>query len=484
MSISSALANAVSGLTAASRSAEVISSNVANSLTEGYGRREIQLASRTAGAVGAGVQITGVERQVNETAISDRRQADASYGEASTKAGFFLRLEQTMGTPDDAASLTSKVATLEASLIAAAGTPNSDTKLAAVVNAAQEVATQLNKTSDEISTIRVEADTKISKQVEDLNSALQNVEDLNKEIRRTLAAGGDASTLMDQRQSEIDAVSEIVPLQQLPRDYGGVALMTSNGTVLLDDTAAKLSFDRTAFITPDMTLTSGALSGVTIEGSATTVGSPAAALAGGSLSGLFAVRDIYAPEAQEQLDGLARDLIERVSKTGVDPTLTATDPGLFTDNATVLDPLNEIGLASRIQVNAAVDPSESGEYRKLRDGLQSITPGAPGDTTILTALSDALSSLDAPSSTALETTGSFSNLISDVLSGFGSSRQLSERQQTFAATQQRALTEVELQSGVDTDQEMQKLLLVEQAYAANARVIQVVDEMMQSILRI
>ena len=44
--------------------------------------------------------------------------------------------------------------------------------------------------------------------------------------------------------------------------------------------------------------------------------------------------------------------------------------------------------------------------------------------------------------------------------------------------------EQELLNGVDTDQEMQKLLLIEQSYAANARVIQVVDDMMRRLMEI
>ena len=36
--------------------------------------------------------------------------------------------------------------------------------------------------------------------------------------------------------------------------------------------------------------------------------------------------------------------------------------------------------------------------------------------------------------------------------------------------------------GVDTDQEMQSLLIIEQAYAANARVISVLDGLMQKLL--
>ncbi|MFD2438939.1 flagellar basal body protein [Paracoccus kondratievae] len=47
MSISSAISNAVSGLTAASRGTEVVSANIANALTPGYARRELNLSTRS-----------------------------------------------------------------------------------------------------------------------------------------------------------------------------------------------------------------------------------------------------------------------------------------------------------------------------------------------------------------------------------------------------------------------------------------------------
>ena len=57
MSISATLANALTGLTAASRSAQIVSTNVANVMTDGYARREIDLSPRSVGGIGAGVQI-------------------------------------------------------------------------------------------------------------------------------------------------------------------------------------------------------------------------------------------------------------------------------------------------------------------------------------------------------------------------------------------------------------------------------------------
>jgi flagellar hook-associated protein 1 len=37
-------------------------------------------------------------------------------------------------------------------------------------------------------------------------------------------------------------------------------------------------------------------------------------------------------------------------------------------------------------------------------------------------------------------------------------------------------------NGVDTDQEMQKLLIIEQAYSANAKVVQTMDELIQILM--
>ena len=79
MSISGTLSSALSGLTAASKAAEIVSSNIANATTPGYGRRTLQTTSRVVGTSGQGVLITGVSREVNlPLADCARRRSDSS----------------------------------------------------------------------------------------------------------------------------------------------------------------------------------------------------------------------------------------------------------------------------------------------------------------------------------------------------------------------------------------------------------------------
>ncbi|MGB5558822.1 MAG: flagellar hook-associated protein FlgK [Paracoccaceae bacterium] len=482
MSISSSLSNALSGLTAAARAAEVVSSNVSNALTEGYGRRELELSSRSLAGNGAGVKVEGVRRVVDQQVLGDRRLADASLGDISTRAGFLAQLEGALGQPDDPGSLTGRLATMEASLIEAASRPDSETRLRAVLDAATDVAGKITSASDAVQGIRMQSDREIAVQVSGLNDGLRRVADLNREIRAQIGAGYDAAGLMDLRQQEVDKLSAIIPMREVQRDNGQIALFTPGGAILVEGKAAEIAFAPAGVIVPQMTLASGGLSGLTINGQPIDVG-PKGPLAGGSLSGLFAVRDDLAVSAQTRLDAVARDLIERFRDPAVDPTLGVTDAGLFTDQGLAFLPADELGLSARLSVNALADPSRGGDLWKLRDGLGAATPGDPGNASGLIALADALTAARSPVSGGfLGAPRSAVGLAGDFLSLVHTELQSSEAEQSFSLTRADSLKALELQGGVDTDHEMQQLLLIEQAYAANARVISTVDEMIQTLL--
>lgn len=483
MSISTSLSNALSGLTAASRSAEVISANVSNALTDGYGRRELNVSSASLGGNGAGVRVDGVTRMVNQQAISERQLSDAALGEQSARFQFLARLEMVLGSPDSEHSITGRVVGFEAALIEAASRPDSESRLQSVFVATEKLAGGLRDVSASIQRERENADAEIARQVSSLNTGLVRIATLNHDIRTQQATGNDALALMDQRQQEIDAISSIVPLKQVPRSDGQIALFTPGGSILLDGKAAVIGFTAVGVIVPEMTIGSGALSGLTVNGQPVDA-SNGGALAGGSLAGLFAVRDELAPNAQSNIDAIARDLISRFADPSVDPTLGASDAGLFTDNGAAFLISDEIGLSGRITVNGIAHPDTGGVWR-LRDGLGAATPGAAGDASGLVRLVDALGSLRVPASgDFLGSARSLVGLAGDFVSMVHSDLGQAEADQQFATTRVTALKSIELQAGVDTDQELQNLLLVEQAFAANARVISTIDELIQTLLRL
>lgn len=485
MSLSASLSNALSGLNAASRGTQVVASNISNALTEGYGRRALEVSAVSTYGTGGGVQIDGVRRDTNLALISDRRLAQADSGQAQTRAGALSQIEAAFGTPDGADSISGRLAALESALVSASSRPDSTARLNDVLGAAKAVAGTIQAASDGIQTLRMDADTAIANDVATLNETLARIADLNVEIRSHANTPVDISGLFDQRQVLVDRLAEIVPLRQVPRDHGMIALYAQNGATLLDGLPSEFGFDPKAIIVPQMTVEGGGLSGLTLNGDPVSVTGPHALMGGGRLGALFEQRDILAPEAQADLDALARDLIERFQTPGLDPSLASGAAGLFTDGGAVLVPADELGLAARISVNADVDPAQGGEVRRLRDGLGTATAGEVGNATLLNAFADILVLRRAPVTGSLAGLAvSATDLASQTVSNFSTRAQRAVEDEGFSTARTNALREAELQLGVDTDAELQDLMRYEQAYAANAKVIQTVDQLMKLLMEL
>lgn len=482
MSLSGALSNAITGLTAASRSAQIVSSNLANAMTEGYGRREIALEAQH--ARGGGVRVLSTVRHANPALVNELRTARADEAAQNVLSGFYAKLESLVGTADSGDSISARLADLEARFVSAASRPDEAGRLDEAVRSAKDLARSLNRASQGIQEARVAADRQIANGVGELNETLSKIQELNVQIAGGSVAKRDVSALLDQRQVLIDTVSEWVPVKEMERPNEGVALYTVGGALLVDVQAAELSFTPAHTIVPHMTLSGGHLSGIEVNGMAVPVDGEGGPLRGGRLAALFELRDGDAISAQTELDAVARDLAERFQAPGLDASVGASDPGLFTDAGAQVAAVNETGLAGRISVNSIVDAAQGGESRRLRDGLGAAVAGPVGNAAQLQRFADALSSARAVGSGSYSSQSlSANDLSAQVLSRFASERLSSEQEMTFAATRAAEAETMLLGDGVDSDQEMQKLMMIEQAYAANAQMMKTVDEMMNTLLR-
>jgi len=482
MSMSSTLSSALSGLNVSSRQAELVSSNIANASTEGYARRELQITARSSGS-GQGVEVVATQRITNAALTGDRRIAQAGAANSEVRADFLVKVEAAIGDPGEDGSLTARIAEFDSALIAAASRPDADSRLAEVVQTADNLVRHLNDATATVQEARSRADSTISQQVTRLNETLKGVADLNRQIQRLTALDRDASALMDKRQQMIDGISDLVPLREVDRGKGQIALYTTGGAVLLDGgRPATVGFAAAGLVTAEMTQASGALSGLSVNGKP--VGTEAGGLmAGGAIAAQFALRDSVAPDVQAGLDAIARDLVERFAAPGLDTTRASGDPGLFTDEGAAFDPANEAGLAGRLEVNALVDPDRGGALYRVRDGLGATTPGAAGSSTLLVALKDALSQgRQAVSGGVTPGARSHENFTGEIVSRISQERIGAEAEASYTTARADALTVEELEGGVDSDRELQDLLVIEKAYAANAKVIQTVGELIDILL--
>lgn len=481
MSITSAFNTAMTGLTAAGRASSVVSENLANAMTPGYAKRSLDL---TSSATTVGVQIVGINRNIDPAIQSSRRITEAELGNAQVQSDFYNRLSDLVGSVDDPFSITSRLTNFESSLIESVSRPDSGPRLNDLSLQAEALAETISAAAEGLRDIRSAADGTIETQVDTVNQALKDVQKLNARIMVSQAGGMNTAALQDQRGQLIDSINEIIPVNMIQRDNGQIALFSQGGAILLDGTAAELSFDGVPDTMPHMTQANGLLSGLEINGIAVDTG-PDGAIKGGTLSAQFEVRDTISVEAQDDLDTMASDLILRFQDPSLDTTLGATDPGLFTDSGGFYDTVNKVGIANRLELNETVSMDGDAETWRLRDGLNAAGVGDAGNASLLQGYADALGSMRSISSAGLGTTTvTAATLSANLLSHFSQSTHAADQSLSFASASFSAMSQLELAQAVDSDEELQNLMLIEQAYAANAKVLMVVDELMETLLRL
>jgi flagellar hook-associated protein 1 FlgK len=75
-----------------------------------------------------------------------------------------------------------------------------------------------------------------------------------------------------------------------------------------------------------------------------------------------------------------------------------------------------------------------------------------------------------------------SDHIGTLVSKIGQQRLAQDQSLTFANARHVELSDMQARNAVDSDDQMQRLLQVEQAYAANARLIETINTMMDRLL--
>ncbi|MEM1380810.1 MAG: flagellar hook-associated protein FlgK [Pseudomonadota bacterium] len=489
MSLSAAIFNAKSGLTSVQRQLAGASDNIANARTPGYVAKEARVTAQNIAGFGSGVVADVVRSPVDSILLRDVRLEAAQLGTLDVRAEATARVADVSGDPADERSLAFAFTTLETRFQELFDQPERADLQRQVVFAAQNLVSKFSEVESAIQAARTEADLRISDGVRTVNQALQGIEDLNRKVAEGLTGDIDISGVLDERDRLIDLVAEQIGIRTFTRDRGEVVIATTEGVTLLDGEARELVFNRTAVI--DASTPVGTLSGLEVDGFDISPRSPRGPqdLRTGMIAGAFIARDQDLVGFQSQLDALAKQTAVLFQETDASlATAVPGTPGLFTGfGGAAVDPLANataiVGLAGQLAVNPLADPDQGGDSRLVRDGLAGVVT-TPGDKTQIQAWLTGLSNTRTfdPSADLTETTtlqGFASELSAGLLTDRANLEGLADRSRTiFETLELRRFNE----NGVNVDEESEKLLELEQAYAANAQVINIVARMFDELL--
>ena len=352
MSLGSALAIAMSGLRANQASLSVVSSNIANAQTPGYITRNINQVETITGDTGASVSVTGVNRQLNEFVQTQLRSETSGGTYADQMASVLTQLQSVYGTPGADGSLESAYSNFTSALQSLSTNSGSSSAQITTLTAAQTLAQSLNSATTGIQALRSNAEQDLSISVSQANAAMAQIAHINTQLQGMSSTDPASATLMDQRDSAIDQLSQLMDIRVSVDNTNKASVYTTNGVELVGAQAATMNFNSQGSLTANSQwnsdptkssaggLTIKLANGATIDMIATN------SIASGQIAADLTLRDKTLVQAQAQVDQLAASMSSALSDQTTPGTVApvAGPQAGFDLNLSNMQPGNTINL--------------------------------------------------------------------------------------------------------------------------------------------
>ena len=486
MTLTVALNSARSSLMAAGSQASTISRNIAGAAQDGYSRKNSLVTTMP----GAGVYVAGIQRATSSglfygvlKAASTTAKNDTAYNGLQKVAAI------TIDDPELDQSPAAQIAKLKSALQQAATAPDNVTLAQAAVNAAKAVATSLNDATKAVQSVRLDADADMASSVTTINQLLAQFETVNTAVVKGTIIGADTTDYLDLRDSILSKLSQEVGITVATRANNDMVVYTDSGVTMFETSARSVTFAQTYGYNASSIGNAVYIDGVPVIGANAVM-----PIHGGKLAGLAALRDSSMVSYQNQLDEIARGLIETFRETDQTASALPDVPGLFTYPGAPAMPASALilaGLAGTISVSVSVDQSVGGDSTLLRDGAISgnvaytyNTGGQAGYFARLQQLVDDIAANRPFDPTALaKPNASLIDFAGSSVSWLESQRKSASDESTYSQTLlERSADALSNVNGVNMDDEMSFMLQVERTFSASSKLIATVDEMLRQLL--
>jgi flagellar hook-associated protein 1 len=446
----SGLNTALSGLEAAQAAIDTTGQNIANANTPGYTRQRVVQTERNpltiptlssvtgAGSqLGLGVDITTISRVRDQFLDSSYRNTNSQTSGNNTSSTLLGQVQAALNEPSSS-GLSTALNKFWTAWNGLQNDPTNQGAMSAVLGAGNTVAQNLNTLSGELSTLESQVSSQYSTLTDPTSGPVatdaNQIAALNVQIAHAQASNLDANTLLDQRDQLIDDLSQYSDVTVSQQSNGMVNVSFGNAATA----AAGGATDATPLVNGGSVDLSHNLTDANLSGSSGTLGSLLGLYDSSTGAGKIAN---YATS----LDGVANQLVSAVNGAiaGADAS-GATAPAFFDPTGTT---------AGTIAINSSLSSSNP-PYTSAEAGAVSDLTGGSADQAYNALVTQIGSDVQA-SQSAQQTSQA-------LLSAIGNQRQSI--------------------SGVSLDEEMTNLIQYQQAYQASARVMNAINETLNTLI--
>lgn len=290
----------ISGLNTAQTALTTTSNNISNVYSPGYNRQVTQISETL---VGAGVGVTGVERQFNRFVADQLNRSNSVVGSLQTYQAQVSQIDNLLA--DGSSSLSSLMTSFFSSLQDVAASPSDPAARQGMLGAAGVLAGQFRSFASYFDDMQSSVNSQVGDEVTQVNNSASQLAKLNREITLAKAKTGEAPNgLLDQRDKLVSDLSKRLDIQLTVQDGGTYNISLSNGFSLVSGTQ---SFDLVAM----RSSSDPARIGVGYkDGAGNQMELNEAAIGGGSLGGLLSFRSEVLDKTQNQLGLMATSLAQ------------------------------------------------------------------------------------------------------------------------------------------------------------------------------
>lgn len=332
MALISSLSSSLTGMKVAQAQLEIISNNIANVDTPGYTKKTAAQSALVASGQTMGVTIGNTGRVVDESLLKNFLASNSTTSSLSTQYDYMSRLDNIMGTTEQGNSLAANVGNLQSAFETFSTSVSSPASRYQLLTNAQALTSKLNYLSDNIQTIRGDADMQIKDDVAKANSLLKSINELNTEIVKYSVMKRDGvANLQDQRDSALRELSSIMDVTYYTRDTGAVVVQTPSGVILLDNEVHELSHSAQSKISAANSYDNGNILGIFVDDKDITQ-----KISGGSMGGAIDIRDNKLTSLQSQLDEMSKVLIDQINAVHNQGTAYPNMPYQMTGSSTFI----------------------------------------------------------------------------------------------------------------------------------------------------
>jgi flagellar hook-associated protein 1 len=462
-SIGALLSIARSGMAAGQAQVSAASQNITNAQTPGYSRQRVTQSASTpqllpAGSFGTGVTLAGPERMRNELLDATYRTGAGAAAFSEQRRDALQGVEGVLGEPSQT-GLASSLEQFWSSWSDLASNPTSTAARAVVRQRGAQVSAQLNSFGNAIADQQALTRTRLQEMSTRVNALATQVAEINGQIVAAESSGNQAPDLRDQRDTRIDELSALIGATTTLQPNGSLNVLVG-GDTLVDGVNAKNV--RVQAPLNDPTRLSIAL------GPLSSTGGPTETMyqLGGEIAGALDAYNTVYPDALTRLDTIASTLVTETNSRHSAGFVGATPAGNFFDGAR--------STARTIRLDAGISAS-------LNNIAASGTANEAGNNSVALSLSQLRNTAVSVGGQPVSINEAYRNVVSGIAVAVSSANGTATAARSLVTQADARRDSIK---GVSIDEEMVNLIKFQQSYAAAARLVNVVDEMSQTLINL